>query len=320
MRSIIATLVLLLSAIALSALCACSGESAASSDKSVPVRLTVNEYSWNELSLLSERIAATNSDESALFVAKYYHLVGDDGVLDGSQSKQVMLADGTITHAIVVGFNHDDKAGGGKAGITFAFADAVAVRGMNNNAGFSDISESDDFDAMGGWNACELRGWLNDDFMRQLPSDLQGVLVDVVKSSLVTPERELSMVDTGALTGSIESLIGQGVDKLWIPSLVELSGVEDSSATAKAHPEWTAPLKAEGSQYRLFADAEVSERHANVVLVRSLAGHDESVLPWWLRSVEGQTFAEVLANGSIDRRDWAPAASTSLGVVPFFAL
>lgn len=317
----LATAVFMLCAmLALATLCACTSENDARSAVSVPERTSVDEYSWSELSVLSDAIAAADGNEASLDVAKRFHLVGSDGTLDGSQGKWVTLADGTVTRVVIAGFNHDDKAGGGKAGITFAFADAVALRGMNNNAGFNDVSESDDFDAVGGWNASELRGWLNGEFVHELPPDLQAVLADVVKSSLVVPERELSLDDAGALLASTDALIGQGTNKLWIPAIAELSGVKDNSPTAKSYPEWTAPLKAEGNQYRLFADADVSERYGNAVLVRTLAGGDGAALSWWLRGVEEWTFAQVLPDGSIDRRDQVPAASTPQGIVPFFAL
>ena len=307
--------------IAALAFCACAGEGLSSMKPApVPVKDSVNDYSWSELSSISSEISAARSEESALGVAKRYHLVNEDAMLDGTQAKEVELADGTKTQVLVAGFNHDERPGGGKAGITFVFADAVAVRGMNNNAGFDGTSEASDFDAVGGWNASELRGWLNDDFVRDLPLDLQATLANVVKSSLVVPALEQEIDDAGTLLSSTDSLIGEGVDKLWIPALVELSGVKDNSPTAKSCPEWTAPLKAEGSQYKLFADISVSERRANDALVYRLAGGDGTALRWWLRSLEDCTFAEVLADGAIDRRDETPVAPTPLGIVPCFAI
>ena len=301
--------------------CAGSGRSDAANAGGVVEREAVNDYSWEELSAISSEIAAAPSDGAALDVAKRYHLVSADGTLDGSQRKEVELANGARTHAIVVGFNHDVRSGGGKAGITFMFADAVAMHGMNNNAGFDETSLPDDFDAVGGWNACELRGWLNGTFAQELPADLQAALADVVKSSLVVPNREQGELDdAGALLVPIDSLVGQGVDRLWIPAVVELSGVDEKSKTAEDAPYWTAPLRAEGSQYQLFADMGVSEDAQNDILVRSLVGSEDAAQRWWLRSVEETTFAQVLENGRVDRRESSEIASAPLGIVPCFSI
>lgn len=297
-------------------LCSCAN---ASSGAAAPIRDSVNDYSWSELSAISDEIAAAGDDAAALAVAKRYHLVGDDGTLDGSQSKEVNLANGNSTNVVVVGFNHDEVAGGKKAGITFMFADAVALHQMNDNAGYDKLSETINLDTPGGWNASEMRGWLNGEFANELPADLRAALRDVVKSSLVVPESETEIDDAGVLLTSVDALIGQGVDKLWLPALVELTNVKDNSETAQAYPEWTSPLKAEGSQYQLFADAKASERQPNDVLARRLAGGGEACR-WWLRSVEDWTYAEVLEDGAIDRRNEVPVAATPQGVVPCFSV
>jgi len=320
-RALPVVLALLMALFATFALYACSGGGQASRVSApVSAKDAVNDYSWSELSSISSEIAAAGSDEAALAVAKRYHLANEDGTLDGSQYKEVELESGLKTRVLVAGFNHDATPGGGKAGISFVFADAVALRGMNNNGGFDETSIPDDFDVIGGWNASELRGWLNGDFASELPADLQAALADVVKRSLVVPAREQELDDTGTLLSSVDSLVGEGTDRLWIPALAEVSGVKDNSPTAKESPEWTAPLKAEGSQYQLFHDAVVSERSANGVLVRALAGGDGAACRWWLRSAEDWTYAQVLADGFIDRRDDTPTAPTPQGVVPCFAI
>ena len=300
-------------------LCACAA-GGGNARVTVPVREAVNDYSWDELASLSAEIAAARNDESALATAKRYHLTTGEGKLDGSQYKEVELASGATTRVLIAGFNHDERPGGSKAGITFVFADAVALRGMNNNAGFDETSKADDFDAVGGWNACELRGWLNDEFVNELPADLRAHLANVVKTSLVVPKDRKLLDGTDTLLSSVDSLIGQGTDTLWIPALVELSGVKGNSAIAKERPEWTAPLRAEGSQYQLFADVGVSEQKPNEVLVRHFAGEGDSC-GWWMRSLEEWTFSSVDFDGMVNRRGGSDQlASLPKGVVPCFAL
>ena len=305
----------LLAAVAvLFALTACSAQSG------VAVRDNVDAYSWSELSAISEEIASAGDNAAAVEVAKRYHLTTEDGKLDGSQSKAVELADGTQTRAVVAGFAHDERAGGEKAGITFVFEDAVALHEMNNDAGYKKTAMADDLDTLGGWNASDMRSWLNGEFVYELPSDLRASLADVTKTSLVVPEREVEMNDGGALLPSVDSLVGTGVDKLWIPAVVEVSGVSSKSSAGQEYPEWNVPLKAEGSQYQLFSDCKVAESSANSVLVRSLPNAKDEAQRWWLRSVEDWTFAEVLEDGSVDRRDKVPAAGTAQAVVPCFAI
>lgn len=305
--------------------CACAAFcglllSGCASSPQLPVRDSLDDYTWSELSAISAEIAAAPDDGAALEAAKRYHLVGDAGLLDGSQRKVVELADGTVTSVVVAGFRHDDKAGGGKAGITFMFADAVVQRAMNNNVGFDELSESDAFDAVGGWNASEMRAWLNGDFVDSLPSDLRASMLDVAKSSIAVPELQVAVVDDNDMAiFSDESLITGGVDKLWLPAVAEVGDPSEDAGAAEEQGEWAPVLKAEGKRYQLFVDAE----QAGVLKdarVRSLAGGEGApACGWWLRSVEYSTFCNVEEDGSLECMSEKLAAHP-LGVVPCFAV
>lgn len=300
--------------------------SACSSPSKLPVRDSLDNYTWDELSAISNEIAAASDDRAALEVAKRYHLANDAGQVDGSQHKQVELADGTKTSVLVAGFRHDDKAGGGKAGITFVFADAIAQRAMNNNAGFDELSESDAFDAVGGWNASEMRAWLNGDFADLLPADLRAVLLDVAKTSIAIPESQVAIVDDNDMASfSDESLVTAGVDKLWLPAVAEVGDPAEDAVAADEQSEWTSVLKAEGKRYQLFADAEQAGTLADA-RIRALASDGASdgkgsgsACRWWLRSVEYASFCNIRENGSLDRMGDELAAHP-LGVVPCFAV
>ena len=281
-----------------------------------PVRDSVDEYSWSELSTISAEIAAAQSDSSALEIAQRYNLTAKDGTLDGTQAKTIELVDGTTAHVVIAGFDHDDRTEGGKAGITFIFADAVALRGMNNIGLDSDLSELGG--VYGGWVASEMRGWLNGDFEQSLPSDLRSALASVVKSSCVVSQQETYGADS--IDQATETLIEQSSDKLWIPALVEVSGVSETTSAAKESPEWIAPLQAEGSQYKLFRDCEVVENKPNAILVRSALRTDGTPCRWWLRSVEDITFCDVRDDGSVLRYKKAVPAGEQQGVVPCFAV
>ena len=104
----------------------------------VVVKSAVEAYTWDELSQISVEIGSAGDEAAAIEVAKKYNLCTPEGKLDGTQVKSVTLADGTQTTVQIVGFAHDDKTAGGKAGITFIFGDCVGEAPMNStdtNAG-----------------------------------------------------------------------------------------------------------------------------------------------------------------------------------------
>ena len=102
------------------------------------VKSAVEAYTWDELSRISAEIGAAGDEAAAIEVAKKYNLCTPEGKLDGTQVKSVALADGTQTTVQIVGFAHDDKTAGGKAGITFIFGICVGEAPMSStdtNAG-----------------------------------------------------------------------------------------------------------------------------------------------------------------------------------------
>lgn len=224
----------------------------------VPVRATVNDYSWEELSKISAQISACGSQEEALEVAKSYNLTNPDGTLDGTQVKQLELTDGTTTEVQILGFYHDDKSdGSGKAGISFVFSGGVALRGMNSTA-----------TTAGGWEQSEARTWLNSDFLEALPADLRGFVVPVDKMT----NNAGATADPAAVTATSDSL--------WLLSHDEIVGLTDGS-----NPGYAAALDAEGTQYQLFTNCGVSWSVSGTVLVKSLeTAPGGQQMSWWQRS------------------------------------
>ena len=80
------------------------------------------EYSWEELSEISQLISSASSDEEGREVASVWGVgIGD--------TRTVSLTDGRQATATVVGIRADDLAdGSGAAGITFIASDGVSVR------------------------------------------------------------------------------------------------------------------------------------------------------------------------------------------------
>lgn len=224
----------------------------------VPVRATVNDYSWEELSKISAQISACNSREEALEVAKSYNLTNPDGTLDGTQAKRVELADGTTAEVQILGFYHDDKSdGSGKAGISFIFSGGVALHEMNSTA-----------TTTGGWEQSGARAWLDSDFVETLPADLCSFVVPVNK---MTNNVGITADSTAVTTTS---------DSFWLLSHDEIVGPTDGF-----NPSYAAALDAEGTQYQLFANCGVSWSTSATILIKSLeTSPGGQQMSWWQRS------------------------------------
>ena len=271
------------------------GDAAGDAAAGAAVKSAVEAYTWDELSQISNEIAGAADEAAAIEVAKKYNLVTADGKLDGTQVKSVTLTNGTQTTVQIVGFAHDNKTGGGKAGITFAFGDCVTEAPMNaepTNAG--------------GWEASQLRGYLNSDGMNLLPEDLKGAIVPVDKlTNNVGETQDVSAVTTTS-------------DSLWLFSFAELTGPIPAGELWGGGYEWAAAIfNAEGSRYKLFNDMNVNWSDDNPILVKNLNGSPGN---WWGRSpLPGNSLGFQLVYSGGDP-NYNGGASYSYGVAPGFCI
>lgn len=132
-------------------------------------------------------------------------------------TKNITVGGETLTVEIV-GFNHDDLASGGKAGITFGLKNLMAntrqMNSSNTNAG--------------GFTGSDMYDWLQSTLLNSLPSDLRAVLKSVNKKTSA---------------GSQSSTINTNAMKIFLFSEVEIFGSVTYSKSG------------EGSQYSRFATA-----------------------------------------------------------------
>lgn len=160
-------------------------------------------------SVLSKNTWAQIAKASAAGKASQLWSVGD--------TKDITVGSETLT-LVIMGFNHDDLASGGKAGITFGMKNLMATtRRMNASSTNS-----------GGFTGSEMYSWLQNTLLPTLPSDLQAVLKSVNKKTSA---------------GSQSSTINTNSMKLFLFSEIEIFG---STTYSKA---------GEGSQYSYFATA-----------------------------------------------------------------
>ena len=305
-------------------LCILAGCSSATPE--IGARESVNDYSWEELSAISEEIAAALSDEAALDIARSYHLVNDDGKLDGSQSKEIVLSDGRKANVTIVGFRQDSRADGALTGITFMFEGSIDMRAMNSGTGYGWLDEDDEAYLFGGWATCELRGWLNGDFADMLPVDLSSVIQKVEKTSTAATSEQIGEMDDGTIASSLDSLLEKTEDVLWLPSASEVAGISDDTDASfdyedVGYRDW---LRSEGDQYQLFVDGGVVEEEPSLLLIKkSITQSGEGdACSWWLRSMY-DSFYQVAQDGTMDRyeNEESPASpGDSRGIVPCFCI
>lgn len=261
----------------------------------VAERLTLSEYSWTELSDIAKAMSEAGSREAAFDIARRYHLVDYEGKLTQDVKDVTIIGVGTM-HMRLVGVWHDDLADGGKAGLSFLSDDLMFTHHMK------DVDDN-----LGGWEGSELRSWLNVNVCNSLSDEL--------RTRIVAVDKRTNNVGHTVEVASVTSTL----DKLWIPSLVEVTG--PIAWRWDSDPEnselYNAVMNAEGTQYQYFADAGISQDYGNEVLVRK---GENGALPYWLRSSscsKDQHYRTVNTYGN--PVNWA-AATDELGVCVGFCL
>ena len=132
-------------------------------------------------------------------------------------TKNITVGGETLTVEIV-GFNHDDLASGGKAGITFGLKNLMANTRQMNSSNTN----------VGGFTGSDMYDWLQGTLLNSLPSDLRAVLKSVNKKTSA---------------GSQSSTINTNAMKIFLFSEIEIFGSVTYSKSG------------EGSQYSRFATA-----------------------------------------------------------------
>ena len=262
------------------------------------------DRSWNDIADIATKIAAATDADRAASVAHEEGLLTDSNELRDDLTKHVKLTDGTEADVQVVGFYHDDRSDGkGKAGLTFAFTEPLAARAM-----------SDEDMADGGWETCDLRGWLANSGLALLPDELARHVLAVDK---VTNNKGAAR-DASSLTKTS--------DALWLFSIMELGGERPRGYFGSGYTYLADIINSEGAQYRLWSQQFISTNTTNKGLERTFDGKP---CYWWTRSPspdvseEEKTvyFNRVGPNG--DPFNFAETASSTEGpntVLPGFCL
>lgn len=198
--------------------------------KTLPTLLSTDfsfeKASWSDIAALSESGSADK-----------YFSVGDEKTISLTTGEQVTL--------VILGFDHDDLTGGGKAGMTIGMKNLLATTYRMNATATNE----------GGWDESEMRTSTMATLLSQLPSDLQGVIKQVNKK---------------ATAGGASTSITTSADKLWL-----LAGVEVDGTTSAGYAD-------EGEQYEYWKTVKDGTVAAD--RIKYLSNGSGSANAWWLRS------------------------------------
>ena len=257
-------------------------------------RESLAEYQWGELKLIANMIAAADSDEEGIEIAKRFNLCREDGTLDPENTKTMVFADKSGKQDLrIIGFRHDKVAGREAVyGITFCFVGSV------DSGPFYDA----DWFAKGdtGWEASTLRSTV-DDYVGTPPSYHDKFPVDLGRK--IQAAEKSSTVENGGLGGKASST----ADRVFVLSYEELFGApnplsgNDSSLGAAS---------ARAAQYQYFAEYFGKGKDG---------AFEEEAYPFWLRtSADGNEldYLAVVANGEVEQF----AARETLKVIVGFCL
>lgn len=198
--------------------------------KTLPTLLSTDfsfeKASWSDIAALSESGSADK-----------YFSVGDEKTISLTTGEQVTL--------VILGFDHDDLTGGGKAGMTIGMKNLLATTYRMNATATNE----------GGWDESEMRTSTMATLLSQLPSDLQGVIKQVNKK---------------ATAGGASTSITTSADKLWLLAEVEVDGT-----TSAGYAD-------EGEQYEYWKTVKDGTVAAD--RIKYLSNGSGSANHWWLRS------------------------------------
>ena len=217
--------------------------------KTLPTLLSTDfsfeKASWSDIAALSESGSADK-----------YFSVGDEKTISLTTGEQVTL--------VILGFDHDDLTGGGKAGMTIGMKNLLATTYRMNATATNE----------GGWDESEMRTSTMATLLSQLPSDLQGVIKQVNKK---------------ATAGSQSTSITTSADKLWLLAEVEVDGT-----TSAGYAD-------EGEQYEYWKTVKDGTVAAD--RIKYLSNGSGSADFWWLRSPtvsSSSTFRCINSTGSVN--------------------
>lgn len=216
-------------------------------------RKSLNDYSWAELSAIAAKISDAESDDAGLGIAREFNLCNEDGTLDPQNVKEFKLNDESSASVRIIGFRHDIRSDGqGRAGITFCFCEPIHEYCYNmyppNKGGWADSA------------LCKYMA--SSEYVSLMPADLRGGLKRVQKFS--------------NNLGVANKLYA--VNQTWM-TFFPLSKVEYCGPSLTNDSDENLILAAQGDQYQLFRETQVSLASGKLCWTRSISS-TQDLLAW----------------------------------------
>ena len=209
---------------------------------------------WQEITEAADLIAAAGMTASEVFDRCGWAI---------GNTKSITM-DGNSYTVRLIGINHDNKTGGGKAGLTF---ELVEVYGTSSSSDLYKMNES--ATNIGGWESSYMRNEIMPQMFEKLSPDLQNAIL---------------YVDKLTTRGNNSSMIGATSDKLFLMSQIEITG------------SLAGGFAGEGSIYAYYI-----ENNTAGDIIKRLAG---TISHWWLRSPRSSSsndFASVGNSGYLNQ-------------------
>lgn len=201
------------------------------------------ETSWSKISALSTEGRA----------GEFFN-VGDE--------KTIQLTTGEDVTLVILGFDHDDLASGGKAGITIGMKNLLTTTSHMNSTKTN----------AGGWDQSKMRTETLQTLLAQLPSDLRSLVKQVLKKTS---------------QGNQSTSIVNSPDSVF---LLSLSEIFSATAIENSYLSWisngAATYKQEGTQYEYYQNTigDANPSIKNSILEKHLSNGEGSSSGWFLRS------------------------------------
>lgn len=224
---------------------------------------------------------ATIASISATGEAYKYFKVGDEKTITMTTGEQITL--------VILDFNHDRLTSGGRAGITIGMKNLLATK-YRLNATTTNA---------GGWTATEMRTTTMQTLLSQLPTDLQGVIKPVNKTSTLYFTGSSTAQTNPAYTTPAFTISS---DKLWLLALSEVySSTFLSSLFALTNQIYSlysanfALYCGEGTQYEYYANTvgnhHLADAEAKNALTKNLSNGTGVASYYWLRTASTDSSA-----------------------------
>ncbi|MGI6229527.1 MAG: DUF6273 domain-containing protein [Tractidigestivibacter sp.] len=269
-----------------------------SSDVAEPITADsgVVNWSWEEIGAVNDLLEQAETSSDVDEITEHYGLTDSSGNLKNI-SFVVDESNPNLTVRLIDISKDSDTDG---FCMTFMFVDAVDYRAMSDDGTTS-------------WEESSLREWLNGDFYDSLPDDLKSEIKEVT------------------LTTYSSGTAQETTDKIWLPSLTQVSGGLPESYFGGEYTDIINDYNQEGDQFRYYFENDVDP---TVETGKGLTGarQDDNQMAWWTRSMipaelshDGQ--AHFVVVDPADKEAPGPfdfvhdrSSTAEYGVIPCFSL